>query len=123
MKEGTSPMVGLYLQGALLFNCANAAIADDAARAEECRTPPRLIVSDSKYEYLPPSTAMPPTGIVVLEVTVRTDGTIQDAVVLEAASERLQQWAIEDSKRLRFEPIGKACRTTLTLDSRITSQR
>lgn len=102
------------LFGALLLSCASGAIA------ERCRTPPKLVVADSKYECSPPSTAMPPVGTVVLELTVMTDGTVRDVLVIEPVDSRLRRWAIEDSKHLTFEPVGKACRARLTLESRIS---
>jgi TonB family protein len=108
------------LLGALLFSCASGAIAAGEERTERCGTPPKLVVADSKSEYSPPSTAMPPVGTVVLEVTVTADGTIRDVLVVEPVDSRLQRWAIEESKNLRFAPVGKACRTRLTLESRIT---
>jgi hypothetical protein len=108
------------LFGALLLSCASGAIADGEESAERCRTPPKLVVADSKYKYSPPSTAAPPVGMVVLELTVMTDGTVRDVFVVEPVDSRLRRWAIEDSKRLRFEPVGKACRTRLTLESRIS---
>ena len=108
------------LLGALLFGCAGAAIAAGEERAERCRMPPKLIVSDSKHEYSPSSTAMPPVGTVVVEVTVTTDGTIRDVSVVEPVDSRLRRWAIEKSEKLRFEPVSKACRARLTLESRIS---
>jgi len=107
------------LLGALLFGCASGAVTAGEERAERCRTPPKLVVAGSKYEYSPPSTAMPPVGTVVLEVTVMTDGTVRDVLVVEPVDRELQRWAIEESKNLRFAPVGKACRTRLTLESRI----
>lgn len=107
------------LLGALLLSCASGAIAAGEERIERCRTPPKLVVTDSKHEYSPPSTARPPVGTVVLEVTVAPDGTIRDVLVVEPVDSRLQRWAIEDSKHLRFAPVAKACRTRLTLESRI----
>lgn len=108
------------LLGALLFSCASVAVAAGEERPERCRTPPKLDVASSKYEFSPPSTAMPPVGTVVLEVTVTTDGTIRDVLVVEPVDNRLRRRAIEDSKNLRFEPVRKACRTRLTLDLRIS---
>lgn len=106
----------------LLLSCANVAIAAGGEQAELCRTPPKLIVADSKYEDSPQSTAMPPIGTVVLEVTVTTDGTMRDVVVVKPVDYKLQQWAIAKSKNLRFEPVSKACRTRLTLESRISGE-
>lgn len=106
------------LLGALLFSCAAVAIAAGEERIERCRTPPKLIVTNSKYS--PTSTAMPPVGTVVLEVTVTMDGTIQNVSVIEPADSRLQRWAIDEAKNLRYEPVRKACRTRLTLESRIS---
>jgi hypothetical protein len=108
------------LLGALLLGCACVVIAADEERTEECLTTPRLIVADSKHEYSPPSTAMPPIGSIVLEVTVAINGTIRDVSVVEPVDSRLRRWAIEESKNLKFEPVSKACRTRLTLESRIT---
>jgi TonB family protein len=86
---------------------------------ERCRVPPKVIIENAAEQYLPPSTAMPPIGKVVLEFTVTTKGTIRDVLVVEPVDSRLERWAVEKSKKLRFEAVGKACRSRFTLESRI----
>jgi outer membrane biosynthesis protein TonB len=86
---------------------------------ERCRVPPKAIIENAEEQYLPPSTAMPPIGEIVLEFTVTTEGKIRDVLVVEPADSRLERWAIEKSKKLRFETVGKACRTRFTLESRV----
>jgi hypothetical protein len=115
-----TPISRQLLLGALLFSCSNVTIAAGEELAQLCRTPPKLIVADSKEEHSPPSTATPPQGTVVLEVTVATDGTIRDALAVKPVDNRLLRWAIEKTKHLRFEPVSKACKTRLTLESRIS---
>jgi len=106
------------LLGALLLGFANVALSADEERPELCRMPPRLIVSN--YLEYPDSTARPPVGTVAIEVTVATDGTVRDVLIVGPAEHRLKQWALEASKHLKFEPVGKACRARLTLESRIS---
>lgn len=118
--RGPTMRVKEKLFGALILSCASGAIADGEKTAERCHRPPKLAVSDSRYEYSPSSTAMPPLGAIVLELTVMTDGTVRDVSVIEPVDSRLRRWAIEDSKHLRFKPVDKACRTRLTLESRIS---
>ena len=86
---------------------------------QRCRVPPKVIIENAEEQYLPPSTAMPPVGKVVLEFTVTTEGTVRDVSVVEPADSRLERWAIEKSKKLRFEPVRSACRTRFSLESRI----
>lgn len=86
---------------------------------ERCPVPPKVIVENAEGQYIPPSTAMPPVGKVILEFTVTTEGTIRDVLVVEPIDSRLERWAIEESKKLRFEAVDKACRTQFTLESRI----
>lgn len=113
-----SAMSKLFLY-ALPLICTSIATAADGEHPHRCRISPKLIVANSKSEDSPPSTAMPPVGTVVLEVTVATDGTVRDVLVVEPVDIRLRRWAIEKSKTLRFEPVSTACTTRLTLESRI----
>lgn len=116
------PIESKLLLGAALFICVSMATCASEERIERCRTPPKLVIENPKSEYSPPSTARPPLGIVVLEMTVSTDGTIRDVSVVEPVDSRLQRWAIEESKNLRFEPVSTVCRTRITLESRITDE-
>ena len=86
---------------------------------EQCRVPPKVIIENAEEQYFPPSTAMPPIGKVILEFTITTEGSIQDVLVVEPVDSRLERWAIEKSKRLRFEAVRNPCRTRFTLDSRV----
>ena len=86
---------------------------------ERCRVPPKVIIENAEEQYLPSSTAMPPIGKVVLEFTVTTEGAIRDVLVVEPVDSRLERWAKEKSKKLRFQAVGKACRSRFTLESRI----
>jgi outer membrane biosynthesis protein TonB len=104
----------------VLLSCASGVLAADEEPIELCRTPPKSIIADSKSEYHPTSTAMPPVGTVVLEFTVMTDGTILNVSAVEPVNRRLARWAIEQSKNLKFVPVSKACRTRFTFTSRIT---
>ena len=86
---------------------------------ERCRVPPKVIIENAEEQYLPSSTAMPPIGKVVLEFTVTTEGAIRDVLVVEPVDSRLERWAKEISKKLRFQAVSKACRSRFTLESRI----
>lgn len=105
----------------LLLGWANVAMAVDEELPVMCRTQPRLIVPDSNEPRVSESTAMPPVGIVVLEATVTTDGTIRDVRVVGTVAPRLRQWALEKSEGMKFEPVRQPCRARFTLESRISS--
>lgn len=107
----------LLLIVSLLLAGGTTIAAEEAV--ERCRVSPKVIIENAKEQYVPPSTARPPVGKVVLELTVTTEGTIRDVLVVESVDSRLERWAIEKSKKLRFEAVSKACRTRLTLESRI----
>jgi TonB family protein len=86
---------------------------------QRCRVPPKVIIENAQEKDLPPSTARPPIGKVVLEFTVTPEGTVRDVLVVEPVDSRLERWAIEKSKKLKFEAVRNACRTRFTLESRI----
>ena len=54
---------------ALLFSCMSGEHVAGEEPIERCRTPPKVIITESKREYHPTSTAKPPVGTVVLEFT------------------------------------------------------
>ena len=53
-----------------LLACRMGVAGDESV--ERCRVPPKVIIENAEEQYLPPSTAMPPVGKVVLEFTVTT---------------------------------------------------
>jgi TonB family protein len=107
----------------LLFGIAfwlTDATAAEHPRAAKCRTPPQLIPT-TQSEY-PTSTARPPQGTVVMEFTVDTTGTVRDIEVIGQVDGRLQQWAIDKSRELRFVPVREACRTRFTITSKVSDE-
>lgn len=118
LNNGVMPVeMKLLLIVALLVTSGITLAGEEAV--ESCRVPPKVIIDNAVEQYIPPSTAKPPIGKVVLEFTVNTDGTIRDVSVVEQVDSRLERWAIEKSKELRFQAINKACRIRFTLESRI----
>lgn len=113
MRAESKPMLGVWLLLASGF-----AIAGEES-VERCRVPPKVIIEKMEEQDLPASTARPPVGKVVLEFTVTPEGTVRDVVVVEPLDSRLERWAIEKSKKLRFEAVRNSCRTRFTLESRI----
>jgi TonB family protein len=116
MRVETKMLFGLWL----LLACGIGIAGEEPV--ERCRVPPTVIIEKAEEQYVPPSTAMPPVGTVVLEFTVTTEGTIRDLLVVEPVDSRLERWAIEKSKKLRFEAVRNACRTRFTLESRIADR-
>jgi TonB family protein len=130
-RKGDAPLLAAYprryafetkmLFGVWLLLACGMGVAGEES-IERCRVPPKVIIENAEEQYLPPSTAMPPVGKVVLEFTVTPEGKIRDVLVVEPVDSRLERWAIEKSKKLRFEAVRNTCRTRFTLESRIADR-
>jgi TonB family protein len=85
--------------------------------AAKCRTPPKPIGKHGKY--MPP-TGLLPDGLVHVEFTVATDGTVHDVAIVQSSDERLEAWALVKATDTKFAPIETPCRARAALRHRNT---
>ena len=86
--------------------------------ASKCRQPPKIVSAEPIY---PASTAIPPEGAVVIELTVLSDGTVRDLVVVQSYNPELDKWAIRKAKDLKFESGHKPCRARIPIELKVSN--
>ena len=80
-----------------------------------CDPTPKIISFGSEYRTRVP----PPTGSVVVEVTVETSGRVSAARIVKSSNPKLNERALNDAEEWVFEPPMVACRARIDVDYRI----
>ena len=92
----------------------------DAAAEEvsigRCRTPPRLV---SAEQVASPLMTELRDATVTIELTVRSDGSIDAVAIVASSDTRLNDWAKQQALRMRFAPVSKPCRIRVPIQYRL----
>lgn len=77
-----------------------------------CDPTPKIISFGSEYQTRVP----PPTGSVVVEVTIETSGRVSAARIVKSSNPKLNERALNDAEEWFFEPPTVACRAQISVD-------